>query len=286
MQAMKLTAHEVKLIWGSESWLLSARENAESTLNGKGLGELYAKQPELFGIKRAGRADFPLLVKFIDARDDLSIQVHPRDEDSHVLASGEAGKTECWYILEAQPGAKLHLGFREEITREQFRQAIADGTLMQHVQAFDVKAGDFFYIPAGTLHAIGRGVYLAEVQQNSNTTYRVFDYNRLQNGAPRPLHVAQAMAVTDLVPYKQPQPTGALLVQNEFFTVARLGGPGGFSGLAGNDSFVSLVFIAGTGELSCCGETIAVKKGDSLFIPAGAGEYQVVGNCAALATSL
>ena len=290
MQAMKLKAHEVALIWGSESWLLSAREDAESRVEtgpfaGMGLRELYARQRQLFGTKCAGR-EFPLLVKFIDARDDLSIQVHPRDEDRHVLEPGEAGKTECWYILEATPGAKLYLGFREEITQAQFAQAIADNTLMAHVQAFDVRAGEFFYIPAGTLHAIGRGVLLAEVQQNSDTTYRVYDYNRLQNGVPRPLHVEQAMAVTDLAPYSRAQPRGEVLVRNELFTVSRLGGPSGFSGEVNDDSFVSLVFIEGAGELTCGGDTIAVHKDDSVFIPAGAGEFQVTGNCIALMTKL
>ena len=286
MGAMKLIPHDVKLIWGSEAWLLSARANAESTTEaGLGLGELFVKQPALFGTKCAGET-FPLLIKFIDARDDLSIQVHPRDEDRHVLQPGEAGKTECWYILDAAPGAKLYLGFCAAISQEQFAQAITDGTLMQYIQAFDVKPGDFFYIPAGTLHAIGKGVYLAEVQQNSDTTYRVFDYNRLQNGAPRALHVEQAMAVTELVPYTQTQPTGDMLVQNEMFTVAKLGGPGGFSGKATAESFVSLVFIEGAGKLTCGSKTIAVRKGDSIFIPASAGEFTITGNCAALATSL
>jgi len=284
---MKLKAHEVKLIWGSEAWLLSARANAESTTEaGLGLGELFARQPELFGTKSADCKDFPLLIKFIDARDDLSVQVHPRDEDTHVLQPGEAGKTECWYILDAAPGAKLYLGFREAITQEQFAQAIADGTLMEHVQAFDVRPDDFFYMPAGTLHAIGKGVFLAEVQQNSDTTYRVFDYNRLQNGAPRELHVDQALAVTKLVPYMHVPPTSEVLVQNEMFTVRKLGGADGFSDKAKEDSFVSLVIIEGAGKLSCSDESIAVRKGDSVFIPAGTGEYRMTGDCVALATSL
>jgi len=152
-----------------------------------------------------------------------------------------------------------------------------------------VKPGDFFYIPAGTLHAIGAGVRLAEVQQNSDTTYRVYDYNRLQNGKPRPLHIEQAMAVTDPVPYRRLEQRSDALVRNEFFTLREQGGPQGFSGRAGDDSFVSLVLIDADEqgcELTCNGETLTMHKNDSVFIPAGAGEYRVAGRCAALTANL
>jgi len=290
---IKLSPHVVTPIWGSEHWLLSTRENAASVVQngpfaGLGLGELFAQQPEWFGTNCAGK-DFPLLIKFIDANDDLSIQVHPSDNDTDVLLAGEAGKTECWYILSATPSAKLVLGFRETITKEQFAKAIAENTIMDHVQSYNVKPGDFFYIPAGTLHAIGKGVRLAEVQQNSDTTYRVYDYNRMQNGAPRPLHIAQAMAVTELAPFEPaPQPSDAL-VQNELFTLKSCSGPTGFCGHVGTDNFHSLVFIEADDNcmLTCpnC-PPLPVGKDDSVFLPAGLGDYRVEGNCKALLTTV
>ena len=277
----------------AEAWVLSAHPNGSSMVQngayaGMRLDELYAHAPELFGKRAADK--LPVLVKFIDAQDDLSIQVHPRDTDD-VLLPGEAGKTECWYILDAQPGAKLYLGFRKAITREAFAHAIKTQTLMEHVQAFEVQAGEFYFIPAGTLHAIGRGVLLAEVQQNSDTTYRVYDYGRLQNGVPRALHVEQAMAVTDLVPYApQAIAEGANglreLVRCAYFAVEEWSGVGEFAGVATEESFVSLLVLSGEAVLICAGEELPLCKGESVCIPAGAGEYRVKGDCRILITTV
>jgi len=280
---MKLTPHISETVWGgdrlvkeygidprgrancAEAWVLSAHPNGSSIVQngayaGMGLSELYA--------------NFPILVKLIDAQDDLSIQVHPRDTDS-VLLPGEAGKTECWYILDAKPGAKLYLGFKRAITRDEFARAIEEQTLTDHVRAFEVHAGEFYFIPAGTLHAIGRGVLLAEVQQNSDTTYRVYDYGRLQNGAPRQLHVEQALAVTDLAPYK---PSRKTRIECEYFSVEEWRGD--YAGSAG-ESFVSLLVLdhAGDCTLFCAGMELPVGRGDSVLIPAGAGAFRVAGSC-------
>lgn len=311
---MKLKPHVVETVWGgnrlakeygidpqgrancAEAWLLSTRADASSIIMnskfaGMSLGKLYAGHRHLFGRKCIGREDFPMLIKFIDALDDLSVQVHPRDSDMAVLQPGESGKAECWYILDARPGAKLYLGFNKVITKSQFAEAIGNNTLMDFVQAFDVKKGDFFYIPAGTLHAIGKGVLLAEVQQNSDTTYRIYDYNRLQNGKPRALHLGQAMDVTDLAPYEVQQQISKTLVSNEYFTVKESSGRFGFSSAANADSFISLVFIEAdkaSCKLSCetCNEILTVEKGDSIFIPAGLGEFKIEGMCKALVTQL
>ncbi|MDR2686852.1 MAG: class I mannose-6-phosphate isomerase, partial [Oscillospiraceae bacterium] len=226
-QPMKLRPHVSETVWGgnrlaenfnidpqgrantAEAWALSAHPKGCSTVEdgpfaGRTLARLFAERPELFGSNCAGKEKFPVIVKLIDAKEDLSLQVHPRDGDA-ALRPGEAGKNECWFILEAPPGAKLYMGLREAITRAQFAAAIENKTIMGYVQAFEVEEGDFFFIPAGTLHAIGKGVLLAEVQQNSDTTYRVYDYNRLQDGQQRELHVAQAGAVADLLPYEPPR---------------------------------------------------------------------------------
>ena len=281
---MKLTPYISETVWGgrrlieefnidprgrgncAEAWVLSAHPNGSGVIcngpyAGMRLRELYP--------------DFPILVKLIDARENLSVQVHPRDEDPALLP-GEAGKTECWYILDARPGAKLHLGFKEAVSREAFARAIENGTLMDFVRAFAVKPGEFYFIPAGTLHAIGGGVLLAEVQQNSDTTYRVFDYGRLP---PRQLHIEQALAVTDRAPY-------AHAVQNKiqcaYFSTEVTSGSE-FCGTA-DKRFVSLVCLGGEAVLACAGEQLPMRKGESVLLPAGAGAFRVTGGCRILLT--
>jgi mannose-6-phosphate isomerase len=308
---MRLAPHVTEAVWGgsrlaeeygidpggrkncAEAWMLSGHPRGSSLVRGGAydgmpLEALFRERKELFGEACAGLERFPVLVKLIDAREDLSVQVHPDDGDS-VLQPGESGKTECWYILDAAPGAKLYLGFRETITREHFAHAIQSKTLMAYVQPFEVEEGDFFFIPAGTLHAIGKGVLLAEVQQSSDTTYRIYDYNRLENGKPRPLHVEQAKAVTDLDPYEPAREHFKFfgtrkLIACKHFTVEECAGRGEAEG----DSFVHLLFLEADDSclLECRGAEMPVKKGDSILIPAGAGRYSVDGGCRALETRM
>ena len=308
---MRLRPHVTEAVWGgsrlaeeygidpggrkncAEAWMLSGHPRGSSTVQGGAydgmtLETLFREHRELFGEACAGMERFPVLVKLIDAREDLSVQVHPDDGDS-VLQPGESGKTECWYILDAEPGAKLYLGFCETITKEQFANAILKKTLMGYVQPFEVEAEDFFFIPAGTLHAIGKGILLAEVQQSSDTTYRIYDYNRLENGQPRPLHVDQARAVTDLNPYEPVRDRLKIfgtkkLISCDYFTVEECAG----RGEAEEDSFVHLLFLEADDDcvLECGDEELPVKKGDSILIPAGAGKYSVDGGCRVLETRL
>jgi mannose-6-phosphate isomerase len=314
-QPMKLRPHVSEAVWGgdrlargygidpggcantAEAWALSAHPRGNSTVEtgpfaGQTLEGLFAARPELFGSRCAGKDRFPIIVKLIDAKDDLSLQVHPRDNDP-VLLPGEAGKTECWYILEAPPGAQLYLGFREAITRAQFAAAIENKTIMSYVESFEVEEGDFYFIPAGTLHAIGEGVLLAEVQQNSDTTYRVYDYNRLQNGAPRALHVEQARAVTDLLPYEPPRQKWGLfgtkhLCESAYFTVDERDARFGFSEEAEDESFVHLLILEADedAKLEWDDTEMPIAKGDSILIPAGAGKFSVDGDVRALVTSV
>jgi len=315
LQPMKLRPHVTQAVWGgsrlaesyridprglantAEAWVLSAHPKGGSLVEagpfaGQSLESLFAARPELFGSRCAGKEAFPVLVKLIDAKEDLSLQVHPRDGDP-ALRPGEAGKTECWYILEAPPGAKLYLGFREAITRRQFAAAIENKTIMSYVEPFEVEEGDFFFIPAGTLHAIGKGVLLAEVQQSSDTTYRVYDYNRLQDGAPRALHVEQAKAVTDLLPYEPPRQKWGLfgakkLCECDYFTVEERDARFGFSDEAEDGSFVHLLVLEADdgAELEWEGLEMPIRQGDSILIPAGAGKFSVGGNVRALVTSV
>ncbi len=280
----------------AEAWVMSAHKNGSSVIAngefaGHSLREVYLEHPSLGGKNCEGFSDFPVLIKFIDAAADLSVQVHP--DDAYCLKKGSgAGKTESWYILDCEPGAYLLLGFEKEISKEQFRTAIENGTLTDYVKKVPVKKGDFFFIEAGTLHAICKGILLAEVQQNSDTTYRIFDYNRLGlDGKPRELHIEDSINVTNTEVYSNPctpSVNGDVteLVSCPFFTERVLDIDGEFSAVAGSDSFVSLLILEGNGELCCAGETLSLKKGDSIFIPADCGEYKINGVVKVLETEV
>lgn len=176
----------------AESWVLSCRPDGTSVISGGeydglALGEIFPQ-----------RGKFPLLVKFIDAAQPLSVQVHPRDGDTVPGDCAPEGKTECWLILEAEPGAELLCGFSRATNPEEVIRRAKDGSLPEILNRVPVRTGDFVFIPAGTVHAIGAGITLLEVQQNSDTTYRLFDYGRLDaQGKPRPIHIEQAAAVAD-----------------------------------------------------------------------------------------
>ena len=226
---------------------------------------------------------FPLLIKLIDAKGDLSVQVHPSDEYA-LEHEGEYGKTEMWYILDCEEGAALYYGFKEDTTREAYESAIKEGRLTDILNRVPVKRGDVFFIPAGTVHAIGAGILICEIQQNSNTTYRVYDYNRRdKDGNLRPLHVAKALEVSNL--QKSPDlpatPEGAdiLLAECEYFEVRRLRVDGTTTVTADETSFVSLMVTDGEGILTFADGEIAFRKGDSLFIPAQNATFTVSGTC-------
>ena len=185
-----------------------------------------------------------------------------------------------WYVLEAVPGAFLYYGFKRPITKEEYKQRIENNTLTEVLNAAPVKKGDVFFIPAGTLHAICKGIVIAEIQQNSNVTYRVYDYGRLgADGKPRQLHVAQALEVTRCVP-PQPQDFGGHLAACQYFVADAVRGSA--EGVCDEDSFTSLLITDGEGALSCGGEETAVRKGDSLFLPAGSGDWKLTGSASAL----
>ncbi len=264
----------------AESWMLTCRPDGDNlVLNGvyagKTLGQILDCGLAELGTSFQG-GDFPLLIKLIDAKSDLSVQVHP-DDFFAAAHENSRGKTESWYILDADPDAELIYGFNREITKEQFKNAIADNTLLELVNRVKVKKGDFFFIPARTLHAIGGGILLAEVQQNCNTTYRVYDYNRLENGVPRPLHVEKAVDITDTTPPKDVCPVteyadGNARVKNlclcPFFNVSIMAINGVYALPVDTASFASVVVLSGCGKVSADGVSLPVKKGDSIFIGA------------------
>lgn len=273
----------------AEAWVLSSHPDGPSVIKGGDYnGMTFPDYLAKLGAKAVGTLgekfeQFPMLIKLIDAEQNLSVQVHPSDE--YALAhEGQYGKTEMWVVLDAVPGAFLYYGFDREVTKDEFAQRIADGTLTGILRKAPVKKGDVFFIPAGTLHAIGEGIVIAEIQQNSNVTYRVFDYNRKgADGQPRPLHVDKALEVTNLAP-AQPPEFGEHLGQCPYFTVDRHVGT--FDGVCGKDSFHALLVVEGGATLYCDGEHKTLNKGDCFFIPAGCGPYRVEGNCEILTAYL
>ncbi len=285
----------------AESWELSCHKDGVSRIaNGKYAGMLLTEYLEhagkaVLGTRGAAFRYFPVLIKLIDAKDNLSVQVHP-DNEYALRVEGEYGKTEMWYIVDCEPGAKLIYGFAQEITKEEFRRRIADNTLLEAVHQVPVHKGDVFFIAAGTLHAIGAGILIAEIQQNSNTTYRVYDYGRVgADGKPRALHIDKAAEVTRLAPAK-PYPaspprehagyTETLLAGCEYFTARRLDLHGAAKLDADEASFHHILLTEGHAVLTAGEDTLTLKKGASVFLPAGLGAYTLDGTGQAILTTV
>ena len=287
-----------------EAWVLSCHEDGESTVvGGEYDGMTLAKalsrmEGDPVGLKGRDSADFPLLIKFIDARDKLSVQVHPDDDYAEANERDKRGKTECWYILDADEGAELIYGFKEEISTEEFALSISDGTFLDRCNRVKVKKGDCAFIPSGTLHAIGAGILLAEVQQSCNTTYRVYDYDRLVDGKPRDLDVEKALDVTRCAPPAyglEPEGmpvihdgyTSVLLRECEYFSMSLVTVTGIYADTAGADSFVSALVLEGSGIIAgSVWQVRSLKKGDSVFIPANEGNFYCSGDMKLLVSTL
>ena len=281
--------------FAAESWEISCYEDglskiAEGEYKGKTLKEvIYADKENILGCKASDT--FPLLVKILDANNKLSVQVHPDDEYANINENGSLGKTEMWYVIDAKPGAKLVYGFKNNTTKEMFEKAVEDENLEPLLNYVEVKKGDAFYIPAKTLHAIGEGLLIAEIQQSSNTTYRVYDYNRVDaDGNKRPLHTQKALDVTSLenvegnekinVTYKKDGDSlSGVLVNCEFFSVVKYENNGTVNITPPEKRFEMLVFTEGSGKIICDGSQMDVVAGDSLFVPAAVGTYSVQGKC-------
>ena len=277
----------------AESWELSAHKDGQSIITtgvcaGLPLTDYINAIGNAIGKQALGTACqkydyFPLLIKLIDAKGDLSVQVHPSDE--YALAhEGEYGKTEMWYILDCEEGAALYYGFAQDTTRGEYETAIKEGRLTDILNRVPVKRGDVFFIPSGTVHAIGAGILICEIQQNSNTTYRVYDYNRRdKDGNLRPLHIEKALAVSDLrkSPALPEIPDGedVLLAECGYFEVRRLRFDGEGAVTATAESFTALTVTEGEGILVCDDGGLDFAKGDTLFVPAQEKSFAVKGNC-------
>ncbi|UKK48144.1 class I mannose-6-phosphate isomerase [Prevotella sp. E9-3] len=276
-----------------ESWEISGVPGnetvvSEGSLKGRKLNDLVAE----YGAQLVGKAnferfgtEFPLLIKFIDARQDLSIQVHPTDEIAHRQGK-ERGKTEMWFALESDKGAQLYNGLKQKITPEEYKQMVENDTITEALSRYEVKEGDVFFIPAGRIHAIGAGCFVAEIQQTSDVTYRIYDFKRRdKNGNYRELHTelaAESIDYTVLENYR----TEYNLQKNEpqqvvtcpYFTTAvyDLDEPMTLD-YADLDSFVILIGLKGSGTLTCNGQTTSLNAGETVLIPATAKELKVEG---------
>ena len=283
-----------------ESWEISGVKDNETIVSegeykGKSLNELVRElKGQLVGeenYKRFGD-EFPLLIKFIDARQDLSIQVHPTDEIAHRQGKSR-GKTEMWYALESAPGAQLYNGLKQQITPEQYKQMVENDTITDALARYEVSEGDVFFIPAGRIHAIGAGCFVAEIQQTSDVTYRIYDFKRKdKNGNYRELHTELAAESIDytVLPnyraeYERTKNEGVQVATCPYFTTAvyDLNEPMtlDYSEL---DSFVILIAVKGEGTIKANGQEMTFRMGDTVLLPATTGEVKVEGEVKFLET--
>lgn len=280
----------------AETWELSCHPDGPSIVaNGEYAGAtlneyILMEGKKVTGTKSRKYDQFPLLIKFIDAKEDLSIQVHPNDAFA-LENEGQYGKTEMWYIVDCEEGASLYYGFSKEISREEFVKRMEDKTLLEVLNKVEVQKGDVLFIEPGTIHAIGKGNLIAEIQQNSNVTYRVYDYGRKgPDGRERDLHIEKALQVTNRIPIMRRKSFEPHIVSCDYFKVDKIVLDGQLMkrmlGEIDNSSFASLLVLDGRGEVRSGMERMAVKKGDSIFITANTGEYELEGNFEALLTTV
>lgn len=276
-----------------ESWEISGVKDNESVVaEGPDAGMMLPELIRRDGAKLLGKAnyerfgeEFPLLIKFIDAREDLSIQVHPNDEQAWECHQSK-GKTEMWYVVSADEGASLRSGFSKQVTPEAYEASIADNTITDMLAEYDIHAGDLFFLPAGRIHSIGAGAFIAEIQQTSNITYRIYDFNRVDsNGATRELHTEESKAVIDysVLPdyrthYEAVNDQRVELVSCPYFTTSLYNLTQAHEiNLSNLDSFVIIICTEGKGTITDnSGNTIPLQQGETLLVPATVEHLNIV----------
>ena len=251
----------------SECWELSDRGNDSSIIvsgpnTGKKLCDVITEQDIGPVFKKYEK--LPLLIKLIDAKEDLSVQVHPNDE--YAKKENSLGKAEMWHIISADQGSGLYIGLNKKSNREEIEHALQNGTILDYLNFVEVKPGETYFIKPGTIHAIGKGVRLIEVQENSDITYRLYDYNRVdKSGNPRELHIEKALDVIDYNKYKQEPEDVRFLVKNEYFAVERHILLEPYDVPINNYSFASFTFLSGHGKVN----DIEYGQYDTFFLPCG-----------------
>ena len=272
-----------------ECWAISGHPNGQSVVKngpyaGKTIGELWENHRELFGNLEGDV--FPLLVKILDANADLSVQVHPDDEYAAKYENGELGKTECWYIIDCKEDAEIVFGHTAK-TKEELRQQIEAGNWDELLRRVPIKPGDFFFVPSGTIHALCEGTLVLETQQSSDTTYRVYDYDRIdQNGNKRELHIEKSIDVTT-VPHRDPElnittkqiqdAQVTTFIQGEYFSVYKWDVNGKLV-TENKQPFLLFSVLAGNGNLQINDQTYSLDKGDHFILPATVKEFSLDGN--------
>lgn len=290
----ELFGYEIPNAQTGECWAVSAHPHGQSVIKngpfaGTSLGDLWSNQPQLF---QSNSKVFPLLTKILDASDDLSVQVHPNDDYASKNENGELGKTECWYIVDAEPGSEIIYGHGAK-SKDELKRMLAEGDWDHLLSKVEVKRGDFFYVPSGTLHALGKGIVVLETQQSSDTTYRVYDYDRRDNaGNTRELHLEKAIDVTTVPQSYVPSAyetetrgdlTVTHLVANDFFAVEKwdVQGSGQFEA---QPKYTICSVIEGEGKFTAGGNSYPLSKGDHFILPAGFDAFQLEGKLELIAS--
>jgi len=276
-----------------EAWILSDHPEGKSSVangefKGRSLSDVMAIKPEWFSGQKLDR--FPLLIKLLDSEDYLSVQVHPDYEYARENENGESGKSECWYVLDCKPGSEIILSHNAK-SKEEFLQLVSEQRWDDLLVRIPVKAGDFFYIPCGAVHALGKGLTLLEVQQNSDITYRIYDYDRQGlDGNKRQLHIDKAVdvisfgsAISGTEPFtvEEENIVKTVLLDCSDFVVEKWEINGLFKPKPFN-RFLSLSIVDGEAKINYGGEEITVTTGSSILIPAGMGGYEIDGNIIAI----
>lgn len=313
MEIMKLLPSGKDYLWGgirlckefgkkmnldilAETWECSTHPEGLSIVengyySGRTLADVLRQHPEYLGTKSEAAKELPILVKFIDAKKDLSVQVHPDDEYAKIHES-QNGKTEMWYVVDADKDASLIYGFAHPVTPEILKKSIEEKTLDKHLQKVKVKKGDIYYVPAGTVHGIGAGTLIAEVQESSNVTYRVYDYNRSdKNGNKRALHFDKAVEVMNMgiapdvsqkprLVHYYPGCSREILCRCQYFETERVQVRTAFAFSVMEHSFQVLLCLEGEGQIetgSGLKKPVRFSKGDCLFLPANLGRCFIIG---------
>lgn len=280
----------------AESWELACHKDGNSIIlndeyKGMTLAEYIEKKGKgILGKNCEGVEEFPILIKLIDAKDHLSIQVHPDDEYARKVEN-QYGKTEVWYVLDCKPNSYLYYGFNKDISKKEVRDRIENDTILEVLNKVEVKKGDVLFIKPGTIHAIGKDILVAEIQQNSNVTYRVYDYARVgKDGKKRELHIDKAVEVLDYSVVDKKLNTMTEQVRCKYFTVDYLQVDENtntiFTGKTEEDSFVSILVLNGSGTIRSNDEEFEFKKGDSFFVEANSGTYVISGDGEMLLTKI
>lgn len=282
-----------------EAWMLAVRDKEMSVIEngpeaGKTMRQYFADRGSaVIGLSYDG-GDFPLLVKLIDARDKLSVQVHPDDAYAKRVEN-DRGKTEMWYIVEADEGAEIIYGLKDGTSAEEFRTAVREGRLADTMRHCPVHAGETYFIPSGMLHAIGAGILIAEIQQNCDLTYRVYDYERRgADGSLRELHVDKALDVTapftedevNAIRYECGAASEQTLAHCRYFKTDKLDIRGSRTLTVDATSFVFVLCLEGEGSIFYNGEMHSVRRGDGYYLPAGMGDLRLEGNMVLLAAQI